>query len=156
MSLLLHADMLKAHLATVAGLELVTVHVDRKFDIREMATAEFEKKTCGVFASISLGGWTPLNEDGGEGEYWASLRYEISFATIPHMLESLGLPTFDEMLRRLVVAIQGWRPSTANPAYDASIKWRVGAGSYVPDDSFLVYLFPATVEEDFAAYTAEE
>lgn len=147
--------MLKTQLATVAGLAGVVVHVDRKFDVRELATAELSKKVNGAFAAISLGGWTPLNPDAGQGEYWAGLRFEISVATVPHISEELALPTFDEVLRRLVVAIHGWRPSTVNPAYDASIRWSVGAGSYVPDDSFLVYLFSATVEEDFAAHTAE-
>lgn len=145
--------MLTAHLATVDDLAGVAVHVDRKFDIRELATAELSKKVNGAFVSISLGGWTPLNPDGGTGEYWAALRYEISVATMPHLLEELGLPTFDEILRRLVVEIQGWRPALVNPAYCSSVVWKVGAGSYVPDSSFVVYLFSASVDEDFAAYT---
>jgi hypothetical protein len=155
MSLLVHADLLKAHLSTVTGLEGVAVHVDRKFDIRELAVAELGKKSAGAFVSISLGGWTPLNEDGGPGEYWATLRYEISIATMPHLLEALEMPEFDTILRRLVVAIQGWRPPGAKAAYCPEMRWAVGPGSYVPDDDFLVYLFPATVGEDFADPTPE-
>ena len=150
MSLLLHADLLKAHLDAVEGLAGVTVHVDRKFNIRELAVAELSKKTTGAFVAVSLGGWSPMNEDSGSEEYWATIRFEISLATSPHILEELGLPAFDELLNRLVVAIQGWGPEGGNAAYCQHIRWRVGAGSYVPDDSFVVYLFSATIGEDFA------
>lgn len=152
MGLLLHADLLKEYLDTVEGIAgVVTVHVDRKFDIRELATAELSKKTAGAFLSISLGGWTPTNPDSRDpGQYWADLRYELSFATIPHLLEKLELPEFDVLLERLVVAIHGWTPDGIDPAYCPEMKWAVGPGSYVPDTDFLVYLFPATFGEDFA------
>jgi len=150
MSLLLHADLLKAYLDDVEGLEGVAFHVDRKFDVREMAVAELSKKVKGAFVAISLGGWTPMNEDSGGEEYWATIRFEVSLATSPHILEELDLPPFDELLNRLVVAIQGWQPEGGNAAYCQHIRWRVGAGSYVPDDSFVVYLFAATIGEDFA------
>jgi hypothetical protein len=151
MGLLLHADLLKEHLETVTALDGVAFHVDRKFDIREVAAAELAKKTKGAFCAISLGGWAPVDDDQADpAQYWATLRYEISFVTMPHILETLALPTFDVLLESLVVAINGWVPDGIDPSYCAEMKWRVGSGSYVPDDDYVVYLFPATFGEDFA------
>jgi len=149
--ILTHADTLRTHLLADESLLGVAVHVDRKLDIRELAAAELGRRASGAFVSISLGGWTPMNPDGGQGEYWATLRYELSFATVPHILEELDMATFDELLRRLVASIHGWAPSPAQPAYCPGTRWRVGGGSYVPDDDFLVYLFPATIDADLAA-----
>lgn len=148
MGLLLHADLLKEHLDTVEGLTGVTVHVDRKFDIREMATAELGKATTGAFLSISFGGWTPLNDEASR-EYWAEHRYELSLVTMPHLLEARGMPTFDELLRTTVIAIQGLTPAEINPAYLSNERWSVGACNFVPDPTFLVYLFTASIQEDF-------
>lgn len=151
MSLLTHADLLKEHLATVEALDGVYVHVDRKFDIREQAVAELSKKTKGAFLAIQLGGWTPMNPDSGSGTYWATLRHECSFVTVPSVLAELGMPTFDELLQDLVVAIHGWSPEGVNPDYFAEMRWLVGAGNWVPgDDTFQVYMFPATFGDDFA------
>lgn len=150
MSLLTHADLLKTHLEADETLAGVSVHVDRKLDLREIAAAELGKRTAGAFLAISLAGWAPENPDSGEGDYWAELRYEFAFATVPHILAELDLPTFDELLRRIVLAIHGWKPDGLNAAYCPQ-RWRVGAGSYVPDDDFLTYLFPASIAEDFAA-----
>jgi len=149
--LLTHADLLKAHLEAESGLAGLAVHVDRKLNLREIASAELAKKTKGAFLGITLAGWAPENPDSGEGDYWADLRYELSFATVPHILDELDLPTFDELLRRIALAIHGWRPAGLEPAYCNAQRWRVGAGSYAPDDSFLTYLFPATIAENFTA-----
>jgi hypothetical protein len=149
MSLLLHADLLKAYLDTVVELEGVYVHVDRKFNLRDVALAELEKKTSGAFLGISLGGWSPENPDAGPGDYVATLRYELSFSTVPHILEELGMPSFDALLTRIINAIHGWRPETAS-AFQCPNRWQVGSGSFVPDDSFIVYLFAATITEEFA------
>jgi hypothetical protein len=148
--LLTHADLLKEHLDADADITGVSVHVDRKLNLREVASAELSKKTAGAFLGISLAGWTPENPDSGEGFYWGELRYEFSFATVPHILEELELPTFDELLRRIVLSIHGWKPGGLEAAYCSAQRWRVGAGSYVPDDSFLTYLFPATIAENFS------
>lgn len=148
MGLLLHADLLKAELDSIEG---VAVHVDRKFDVREQATAELGKKTTGAFLSISLGGWSPMNPDASATqEYWATLRYEISFVTMPHLLEAREMPSFDTLLEQIITTIHGWVPDGINAAYCPDMRWRVGAGSFVPDDDFLVYLFVATFGEDFA------
>lgn len=148
MGLLLHADLLKEHLESVTALEGLAVHVDRKFDIREAATAALSKSTVGAFLSISFGGWTPLNDEASR-EYWAAHRFELSLATMPHLLEEQEMPSFDELLRLIVIAIQGLKPSEINPAYCSNERWSVGAGNYVPDDDFLVYLFTASIDEDF-------
>lgn len=149
MSLLTHADLLRTHLLATEGLAGVAVHVDRKFDVRELAAEQIGKRTVGAFVGISLGGWSPQNRDSGPGEYWAELRYELSFSTVPHILAELQMPSFDELLRRIVIAIHGWRPGGTAEEWCADYRWRVGSGSYVPDDDFLVYLFPASVAEDF-------
>lgn len=145
MPLLSHADLLATRLRSVAALAGVAVHVDRKFDLREMAAAVFEKKTAGAFLSIALGGWTPENPDGDP--YWADLEYSLQLATVPHILEELDLPTFDSLLATIVNSIQGWKPDTVDPAY--CLRWTVGGGSFVPDDAFLIYEFPATIKADF-------
>lgn len=147
--LLTHADLLKTHLESVEDLAGVTVHVDRKFNVRELAAEALGKRTAGAFLSISLAGWTPENPDSGEGDYWAELRYELALSTVPHILEELEMPTFDALLASVILAIHGWKPDGLDPAYCPQ-RWRVGAGSYVPDPDFLVYLFPAAIAEDLA------
>lgn len=151
MSLLIHADLLKEYLTSVEGLAGIHVHVDRRFDIREQAVAELSKKTKGAFFGIQFGGWTPMNPDSDRGTYWATLRHECSFVTLPSILDELGLPTFDVLMQRLIVAIHGWAPEGVDPDYFAEMRWRVGGGNWVPgDDTFQVYMFPATFGDDFA------
>lgn len=150
--LLSHADALRTRLLSTSGLEGLAVHVVRRMDLRQMATEELGKKTTGAFLGIELGGWSPENEDGGEGEYWAEMRFELAFATLPHLLEERKMPVFDEMLRRIVLAVHGWRPAGLLPVYCPQ-RWRVGGGSYLPDETFLTYLFSATISDDWAAMT---
>jgi hypothetical protein len=150
------ADKLKQRLDQVEGLAGVAVEVDRKLDLRSLAAAAIGKATTGAFLSISLGGWSPVNEDSGPDEYWATLRYELTLATMPHILEARQMPCFDEVLRRLVLAVHGWTPPGAGGAYCPERRWKAGAGSWVPDEDFLVYMFPATIGEDFAAPLASD
>jgi hypothetical protein len=49
----------------------------------------------------------------------------------------------------VVKAIHGWKPEGTNAAYCSNARYAVGPGNYVPDDDFLVYLFPVSIEEDF-------
>ena len=142
--LLTLADSLKTHLLADTALAGISIHVDRKFDLREIATAEMGARACGAFLAISLAGWTPTNPDGEA--YWCDLNYELSFATVPHILEELSLPTFDELLACLLLSIHRHRPTDYPTAYCGH--WSAGAGIYVPDDNFLLYSFPASIPID--------
>lgn len=148
MPLLTHADLLKTHLLAQDALDGVAVHVTRQGDVREMAVHTLDQKTQGAFLAITLGSWTPSNEDGDP--YWADLLYQLEFACLPHLLEEMDLPTFDVLLASLVNAIHGWQPEEVDPAYCTA--WRVGPGRLVPpdvEDLLLIYAFPATIAADF-------
>lgn len=153
MALLTHADILKAYLDEVPDLAGVAVHVVRKFDMRAQAVEVLSRKTKGAYLGIALGGWTSQNPD--SGEFFAELRFEFSFATLPHLLEELGLPTFDTLLTSLIKAIHSWTPAEGNNEVSC-YRWRVGSGNFLPDDDFLTYLWSASIEEDFADPTVLE